>query len=64
MKLDELQEQYHKLKEQYEQRNQQYKNGEIHPEVWSNELDYYLLAFQCINNLMNIALEQLRRIKK
>lgn len=63
MTLDELEEQYTKLKERYEQRNQQYENGEIHPHVWSNELDSYLIAFHLINKLMEEAVEQLKAIK-
>ena len=63
MTFDELQEQYHKLKQQYTIRNAQYENGEISPEVWCNELDSYLLAFQCINKLMDVAVEQLKAIK-
>jgi len=63
MTLDELEEQYAKLKERYTIRNQQYENGEISPEVWSNELDSYLIAFQLINRLMEEAVEQLKAIK-
>ena len=63
MTFDELQEMYHKLKEQYTIRDQQYENGEISPEVWCKELDHYLLAFKCINMLMEVAAEQLKAIK-
>lgn len=63
MTFEELEEQYAKLKERYEQRNQQYENGEISPQVWSNELDSYLIAFQLINRLMEEAAEQIKAIK-
>lgn len=63
MTFEELDEQYAKLKKQYERRNQQFKNGKIPPEVWNDEIDAYILAFECINMLMNAAVNQLKAIK-
>ena len=63
MTFEELDEQYAKLKKQYERRNQQFENGEIPAEVWNDELDAYILAFECINMLMDAAVNQLKVIK-